>query len=112
MRTMIRILAGAALLSQQVGVRGDIRYVRGTHDTEEQVNLLGTDDDPTITRALTYISRSQNLESEFNNLPFTKKAGDEGVLYGTREIEGAPVVSPVQLYLDLSRTKGRGEEVD
>jgi hypothetical protein len=35
---------------------------------------------------------------------------DEGVLYGTREIEGAPVVSPVQLYLDLARTKGRGEE--
>ncbi len=35
---------------------------------------------------------------------------DEGVLYGTREVEGAPIVSPVQLYLDLSRTKGRGEE--
>jgi Transcriptional regulator, AbiEi antitoxin, Type IV TA system len=35
---------------------------------------------------------------------------DEGVLYGAREVEGAPVVSPVQLYLDLSRTKGRGEE--
>ena len=35
---------------------------------------------------------------------------DEGVLYGTREIEGGPVVSPVQLYLDLARTKGRGEE--
>ena len=35
---------------------------------------------------------------------------DEGVFYGTRDIEGAPVVSPVQLYLDLARTKGRGEE--
>ena len=35
---------------------------------------------------------------------------DQGVLYGTRDIEGAPVVSPVQLYLDLARTKGRGEE--
>src|SRR4029453_7599561 len=34
----------AAFLSQQVGVRGDVRYVRGTHDAEEQVNLLGTDD--------------------------------------------------------------------
>ena len=34
---------------------------------------------------------------------------DEGVLYGTREIEGAPVVSPIQHFLDLSRTKGRGE---
>jgi hypothetical protein len=35
---------------------------------------------------------------------------DEGVLYGAREIERAPVVSPVQLYLDLTKTKGRGEE--
>ena len=35
---------------------------------------------------------------------------DEGVFYGTKEVEGAPVVSPVQLYLDLMQTKGRGEE--
>jgi len=35
---------------------------------------------------------------------------DEGVFYGTREVEGAPVASPVQLYVDLSQTKGRGEE--
>jgi hypothetical protein len=35
---------------------------------------------------------------------------DEGVFYGTRAIEGAPVVSPVQLFLDLMQIKGRGEE--
>ncbi|HYL38375.1 MAG TPA: type IV toxin-antitoxin system AbiEi family antitoxin [Bryobacteraceae bacterium] len=35
---------------------------------------------------------------------------DEGVFYSTSEVEGAPVVSPVQLYLDLRQTKGRGEE--
>jgi hypothetical protein len=35
---------------------------------------------------------------------------DEGVFYGTREVEGAPIVSPIQLYLDLIQTKGRGEE--
>jgi hypothetical protein len=35
---------------------------------------------------------------------------DEGVFYGTREVEDAPIVSPVQLYLDLTQTKGRGEE--
>ncbi len=35
---------------------------------------------------------------------------DEGVFYGARQIEGAPVVSPVQLYLDLKQTRGRGEE--
>ncbi len=35
---------------------------------------------------------------------------DEGVFYGTRTVEGAPVVSPIQLYLDLMQIKGRGEE--
>ncbi len=35
---------------------------------------------------------------------------DEGTLYGTREIDHAPIVSPVQLYLDLQQTKGRGQE--
>jgi hypothetical protein len=35
---------------------------------------------------------------------------DEGVFYGSKEVERAPVVSPVQIYLDLTQTKGRGEE--
>jgi hypothetical protein len=35
---------------------------------------------------------------------------DEGVLYGVRQIDQAPTVSPMQLYLDLRQTKGRGEE--
>lgn len=35
---------------------------------------------------------------------------DEGVFYGVKDIDQAPVVSPVQLYLDLSQTKGRGGE--
>jgi hypothetical protein len=35
---------------------------------------------------------------------------DEGVFYGTKEYAGVPVVSPVQLYLDLKSYKGRGEE--
>jgi hypothetical protein len=35
---------------------------------------------------------------------------DFGVFYGTREYEGIPVVSGVQLYLDLKNFKERGEE--
>jgi hypothetical protein len=35
---------------------------------------------------------------------------DEGVFYGTREIDGVPVASPIQIYLDLMSIKGRGEE--
>jgi hypothetical protein len=35
---------------------------------------------------------------------------DEGVLYGLQKIDGANVVSDIQLYLDLKSYKGRGEE--
>ncbi|MGV8058742.1 MAG: type IV toxin-antitoxin system AbiEi family antitoxin [Smithellaceae bacterium] len=35
---------------------------------------------------------------------------DEGVLYGTRQIDGICIASPVQIYLDLLGVKGRGEE--
>ncbi len=35
---------------------------------------------------------------------------DQGVFYGAREIDGACVVSPLQLYLDLQAARGRGEE--
>jgi len=35
---------------------------------------------------------------------------DEGVFHAARNVGGMRVVSPVQLYLDLMQTKGRGEE--
>jgi hypothetical protein len=35
---------------------------------------------------------------------------DEGVFYGSSTIDGIPLVAPVQAYLDLRSTKGRGEE--
>ena len=35
---------------------------------------------------------------------------DTGVFYGIKSYHGLPVVSPVQLYLDLKGYKGRGEE--
>lgn len=35
---------------------------------------------------------------------------DEGIFSGGRKVDAAPIVSPVQLYLDLQQTKGRGEE--
>ncbi len=35
---------------------------------------------------------------------------DEGVFYGLQEVEGAKVVSDIQLYLDLKGYRGRGEE--
>jgi hypothetical protein len=35
---------------------------------------------------------------------------DEGVYYGSNEIDGMRIVSPVQLYIDLKGITGRGEE--
>jgi hypothetical protein len=35
---------------------------------------------------------------------------DEGILYGSRVIDGIRVTSPVQTYIDLLGNKGRGEE--
>jgi squalene-hopene/tetraprenyl-beta-curcumene cyclase len=49
-----------------------------THFMVEALLAAGVSkDDPTIKRALTYISRSQNLESEFNRLAYAAKAGDD-----------------------------------
>jgi hypothetical protein len=35
---------------------------------------------------------------------------DEGIFYGIREVDGAQVASPVQVYLDVRTFRGRGEE--
>ncbi|MBN2241054.1 MAG: hypothetical protein JW793_00075 [Acidobacteria bacterium] len=35
---------------------------------------------------------------------------DEGVFFGTQEVEGIPVVSPIQAYLDLAGLEGNGTE--
>ncbi len=35
---------------------------------------------------------------------------DNGVFYGTKEYNSIPIVSPIQLYLDLASYKGRGRE--
>ena len=38
------------------------------------------------------------------------KPYDEGVFYQTREINGVMVIAPIQIYLDLLKIRGRGEE--
>lgn len=38
------------------------------------------------------------------------KPYDNGVFYDSRKIDGDPVVSPIQAYLDLNSYRGRGEE--
>ena len=38
------------------------------------------------------------------------KPYDKGVFYGVQDVNGVSVVSDVQLYLDLKKYRGRGEE--
>jgi len=40
-----------------------------------------TSDDPALKKALVFVSRTQNLESEFNNTPFSSKVNDGGFYY-------------------------------
>ena len=69
-------------------------------------------------RVMAYVSRDvesiakllslKEVDSGANVALFTSY--DEGVLYGTRQIDGICIASPVQVYLDLLGVKGRGEE--
>ena len=56
-------------------------------------------DDPSIKNALVYISRSQNLESEYNKLPFAGKAGADdkgGFVYNLSDADNpkSPKLTP------------------
>jgi hypothetical protein len=69
-------------------------------------------------RLFAYVdSRIEDVSNEFDlrsvssgsNVMFLRPY-DTGVFYGTKSYDSVPVVSPVQLYLDLNGYKGRGEE--
>ena len=64
-----------------------------------------------------YMDISQEYLTELPFKPVTSGANiriispyDDGVFYGTRNIRGQSVASPVQCYLDLKDEKARGEE--
>lgn len=69
-------------------------------------------------RAMAYIQGNlDRLKTELEIKPVTSGANvmlltpyDEGVLYGSRDMAGLRVVSPVQVYLDLIGYRGRGVE--
>lgn len=48
---------------------------------EALIESGSTPDDPAIQRALAFVSRCQNLESEFNDTPFAGKTNDGGFYY-------------------------------
>lgn len=48
----------------------------------EALHRLGaTDDDPAVQRALTFVSRCQNLDAQWNDTPFASKVDDGGFYY-------------------------------
>jgi len=68
-------------------------------------------------RVMTYVEAPEDIASLLGLKPVTSGASvsllvpyDEGVFYGTRDIDGILVASPVQVYLDLVGYRGRGEE--
>jgi len=69
-------------------------------------------------RAMAYVSRDVDRIAKILSLKEVTSGAnvallipyDEGVFYGARSIDGIYVASPVQVYLDLLKVKGRGEE--
>jgi hypothetical protein len=86
----LTLFSGAALVAPYM------RYTRGFayvgNDIQEIANSLG----------LKQVSSGPNFS--------VLEPYDQGVFYGSREIDNMRVVSDVQLYLDLAGFKGRGEE--
>lgn len=82
--------SGAARLASMVRYQQVMAYVGG--DIEELVDPLGI----------------KPVTSGANVLLLTPY--DEGVFYGSQEVDGLTLVSPIQMYLDLMDYRGRGEE--
>jgi len=82
--------SGAARLAPMVRYQQVMAYVGG--DIEELVELLGV----------------KPVTSGANVLLLAPY--DEGVFYGSQEMDGLTLVSPIQIYLDLMGYRGRGEE--
>jgi len=69
-------------------------------------------------RVMAYVSRDMESIAKILSLKEVASGAnvalftpyDEGILYGTRKIDGICIASPVQVYLDLLGVKGRGEE--
>ena len=70
-------------------------------------------------RAWAYVeSEARDRVIEFCGLKPVEKGGnvllfepyDDGVLWDIKDVDGFPLVTPVQVYLDLAQYRGRGEE--
>lgn len=73
------------------GTKGSRPDLSNTHYMVEALLAAGVSkDDPSVKRALTYIGRCQNLESEFNSLAYAKKASADdkgGFIYNPADAD-------------------------
>jgi hypothetical protein len=89
-RFALTLFSGAARLAPYTRFKRVFAYVENvTEEMKDTIGLKGVMTGPNITLMEPY---------------------DEGVFYGTTKYDQIPVVSPIQLYLDLNSYKGRGEE--
>lgn len=84
------------------GFSGSSRYAPAVRYQRTMAYILG-DLDPVVD-----FLEIKPVESGFNLTLL--KPYDEGVFYGTQEIDGVQIVSPIQTYLDLKSQAGRGDE--
>ncbi len=69
-------------------------------------------------KMMAYVDESREDPADFLNLKKVTSGAnvtlltpyDEGVYYGSRDLNGIQVASPIQVYLDLVGERGRGEE--
>lgn len=85
-------LAGALLVAPYVRPTNIHIYVKSEEDAKKWADLLG----------LMPVEENGNVKFAI--------AGDAGVFYGSREVNGVRVVSDIQLYVDLLNYPARGEE--
>ena len=73
---------------------GDAFYGGGGYDSKQRPDMSNTqflvdalkkagvaEDDPAMQKVLVFVSRAQNLETEFNTMPFAGKVNDGGFIY-------------------------------
>jgi hypothetical protein len=89
-RFALTLFSGAARLAPYTRFQRNFAYVeRGIEEVREALKLKPVSSGPNVTLMVPY---------------------DAGVFLGANIYDQIPVVSPIQLYLDLKSYKGRGEE--
>ena len=97
-----KVLSGKPLKHAFTGFSGAARLAPAVRYQRVMVYVDNAQEDVTSLLDLKPVSSGANVSLL---VPY-----DQGVFYGTHDIDGILVTSPVQIYLDLVSYRGRGEE--